>query len=170
MIPSSQNTLLFNPSWTQINANFHVPNMFPRRGHTTILAKNSLFIFGGYPGEEIADQLKQEDKDSYYKSIIKLNLGSKEASIHQISQANGNPFMQSFAGIHYHSAVFLGNLMYIFGGYNGYTENYRQPEMWSINIENFSFKKHETKGTPPRKRNKPLMTMVGKNYILLYGG
>ena len=35
--------------WDKINGTYFVPSLFPRIGHTTVMFKNSLFIYGGMP-------------------------------------------------------------------------------------------------------------------------
>lgn len=89
----------------------------PRKDHTTVLYKNSLYLLGGYPDKDYCqdETTLSESFHKYGKSIMKYNLGTKEVTCHSINQTNPI-FMQSFDRIHCHSAITNNQYMLIFGG------------------------------------------------------
>lgn len=43
--------MIAHGEWEKINGNFCLPQLFPRFGHTTVMYKNSLFVYGGLPSK-----------------------------------------------------------------------------------------------------------------------
>ena len=88
-----------------------------RAGHTTVVVDKSIFIFGGFSGENVRlNDVSILDYDQLYlhKPIIR---------------GNKRPSPRS-----YHSAIVVGRRMFIFGGLDGISE---LDEVWYLDMGSF---------------------------------
>lgn len=114
-------------SWTELK----FENIKPRFGHTSVVRKDFMYIFGGYDGEETLNE------------ILIIDLLNK--TVKQTESAKGY-----IKGRYRHSASCNDYAMYIFGGIDQNEERFN--DLYEYIFESHSWSKVITIGNSPSKR------------------
>ncbi|MEM4385349.1 MAG: kelch repeat-containing protein [Candidatus Anstonellales archaeon] len=102
--------------------------------HTMVRYNNKLYVFGGYGGE-------YNQPATHLNDIVEFDIFNNKWTTINAS----NPPSPRMA----HSAVVIGNYMYVFGGYDGTNFN---NELWRYNFTNSTWTKLNPTGNLPQPR------------------
>ena len=105
-----------------------------------------------------------------WNSFHKFNIITKEYSKQSIS-FGANAGM--LANISSFGHLVVGNLLFIFGGMNYETQQRRNSEIVSINLDSGSAKRYESKTSAasiPSPRTNPIISSIEKSVLLVFGG
>eukprot|EP00002_Diphylleia_rotans_P000351 TRINITY_DN10185_c0_g1_i2.p1 TRINITY_DN10185_c0_g1~~TRINITY_DN10185_c0_g1_i2.p1 ORF type:complete len:484 (+),score=76.22 TRINITY_DN10185_c0_g1_i2:71-1522(+) len=120
-----------------------------RSGHSSIIYKNKMILFGGVKGQKWLNDLHMLDLDSYHWS--------------QPKTSGECPQPRS-----YHSATLLAShKLVVFGG-NGKSKTYSN--VYILDLDKMEWTKAETNGQGPSARVGHSATAISHRYMLLYGG
>ena len=137
-----------------------------RVNHCAFYFKNGLFLYGG----ELTLQPEQEEEEYNstlcFTHFLRFSCLSKE----WIKVPLNLPANHSLSCITRMGHTIQANLLYIFGGQNSVTQQFRPSELMVINLDTSSAKRLETKGTPPDPCINPNLLFLNKATIILYGG
>lgn len=145
--------------WLRNNESKGPEEPVPRRYHSAVVHKSSIFIYGGIPSTEVPDP-EVEQAIAY-----KFNFNSKAWTRSPTHFLSSNPFSFAYA----HSTIVYNNMMYLFGGRNYKTGAYLSG-LWCLNLESFNWKRQELKGYVPVHREHAVMVLHQRSSIVLYGG
>jgi len=132
--------------WKQITSK----SIEGRAGHTSVVYKNNLVVFGGH----------NNYKSKYYNSIQLFNLDTLEWK-NQICSGTA-PCARAT-----HCTFIVSNRMYIFGGFDG-KKYYNDLHM--LDLDQFVWTKLNAKGLPPKPRSGHSSTLIRNDRLLVFGG
>lgn len=121
----------------------------PRFGHTAVVYKNSLYIFGGWNGYETLEDLYQYSFISNFWYLEKVFHGVKPPPRYR------------------HASTIIGDSMFIFGGIN--TRQNKFNDLYEYSFPKREWRLIETNGYQPSPRTFHSLVSSG-NQILLIGG
>lgn len=133
-------------SWNRPSAPGQGP--CPRCAHTTNYYKNKLYVFGGWNGSRMINDL------------YILNVGTLRWSKAAYSGEVPTPR----AG---HSAVVIGTNLVVFGGGDG--TNYLN-DLYFLDLETMVWKQGYTSGTTPCARSRHTATVISEHQMVVIGG
>ena len=134
-------------------------NISPRWGHSCVLYKDNLYIFGGY-------------SNSYKSSLYKLNL----QDIHNITFSKifykKSPILNSIKRSLHTSIIYNNNYIIIYGGKTNFDNelkyNIKEPLIYNIK-DNF-FDIYSCENSPNIIRNSHTSSLIYNKYMFIYGG
>lgn len=129
----------------------HNPQVpFQRYGHTAVVYKRFVYVWGGRNDEEICKILYQFDTRTLKWSAPKTQgfvPGARDG----------------------HSACIIAENMYIFGGFENYLNQFSN-DLHCLNLETMTWTFVVTHGVPPSYRDFHTATPIGEDRIYVWGG
>lgn len=147
---------LKNMNWKYIQTTGQPPSY--RDFHTATILNDRMYIFGGR-GDRHSPYHSQEE--IYCSQIVYLDLKTREW---KLPITTG----QIPIGRRSHSAIVYNDLLYIFGGYNGISDQHFN-DLYCFDPVRNHWSKVTTKGDVPRPRRRQVCLIIGKR-LYLFGG
>lgn len=123
-------------------------------GHTTVIYKHKMIIFGGYnsPG------------------LLEFDITRKKWRMITYSQSNQKLTNHQFSiHINHHSAIVYNNLMIIFGGSDNLT-NLKQNATLVLNLDTYKWSKIKPSGFIPSRRCAHSAVLTDDDRMIVFGG
>lgn len=146
---------LVTHQWTQITT-FMGPKPVPLYGHSAVWSPtlNQMLVFGGYDTTgAVSENVYTYDPQAQSWSFI-TTMGSPATCPARAE----------------HSAVIVGNQMYVYGGFDG---NFNRGDLWHLDLSTFPYywMQPTVVGSPPQPRaNHTMVYDPNLNRILIFGG
>ncbi|GAB0090730.1 uncharacterized protein DMENIID0001_054860 [Sergentomyia squamirostris] len=148
-------------TWERCNSHGPHPYPSPKARATMVCHEDRLIVFGGlrYPPKHPPYQ-----RICLFDELHVYNLAEKHWMIPKMS----TPWPPAMAG---HSATIHGRQMVIFGGLQEttfYVAN--SNDVWSLDLDTFTWRKHETSGQKPAPRIDHYQIRIDDENLLIVGG